>query len=199
MTENTDPEGFRSRLWSMVTPRLGPPLTMPQFDRLRALLFPEVRVRQIALPLDEPAESADEDRVLAVMDLQQEQLARSLGEGHRIIRGVAGSGKTLILAFRAEYLARGDQAGAVVVLRERDRGRLENAMQERGVEIAFRSRRSTSWCFRMLRMYDIPAPSRTDSGLRRATGSKRPRGRQGRGARSHSRRAVRRRADRRGA
>ena len=51
MTENTDPEGFRSRLWSMVTPRLGPPLTLPQFDRLRALLFPEVRVRQIALPL----------------------------------------------------------------------------------------------------------------------------------------------------
>jgi len=40
------------------------------------------------------------------MDLQQEQLARSLGEGHRVIHGVAGSGKTMILSYRAEYLAK---------------------------------------------------------------------------------------------
>jgi hypothetical protein len=43
---------------------------------------------------------------MRVMDLQQEQLARSLGEGHRVIHGVAGSGKTLILGYRAEHLAR---------------------------------------------------------------------------------------------
>ncbi len=72
---------------------------------MRALIFPEIRIRQIALPL-EPKSGVQEDRVLAVMDLHQEQVARSLGEGHRIIRGVAGSGKTLILAFRAEHLAR---------------------------------------------------------------------------------------------
>ena len=40
-----------------------------------------------------------------VMDLQQEQLARSMGEGHRVIHGVAGSGKTMILGYRAQYLA----------------------------------------------------------------------------------------------
>ena len=39
------------------------------------------------------------------MDLQQEQLARSMGEGHRVIHGVAGSGKTMILGYRAQYLA----------------------------------------------------------------------------------------------
>lgn len=39
-------------------------------------------------------------------DPQQEPLARSLGNGHRVIRGVAGSGKTMILAYRAEHLAR---------------------------------------------------------------------------------------------
>jgi superfamily I DNA/RNA helicase len=43
--------------------------------------------------------------IVRVMDLQQEQLARSLGEGHRIIHGVAGSGKTLILGYRAQHLA----------------------------------------------------------------------------------------------
>ena len=40
------------------------------------------------------------------MDLQQEQLARSMGEGHRVIHGVAGSGKTMILGYRAQYLAK---------------------------------------------------------------------------------------------
>ena len=43
--------------------------------------------------------------VVRVMDLQQEQLARSMGEGHRVIHGVAGSGKTMILGYRAQYLA----------------------------------------------------------------------------------------------
>ena len=40
-----------------------------------------------------------------VMDLQQEQLARSMGEGHRVIHGVAGSGKTMILGYRERSTA----------------------------------------------------------------------------------------------
>jgi len=43
--------------------------------------------------------------IVRVMDLQQEQLARSMGEGHRVIHGVAGSGKTMILGYRAQVLA----------------------------------------------------------------------------------------------
>jgi superfamily I DNA and RNA helicase len=43
------------------------------------------------------------------MDLQQEHLARSLGDGHRVIHGVAGSGKTMILAYRCQHLAQGEQ------------------------------------------------------------------------------------------
>ena len=43
--------------------------------------------------------------VIRVMDRQQETLARSLGDGHRVVRGVAGSGKTLILVYRARRLA----------------------------------------------------------------------------------------------
>ncbi|MBS2599968.1 UvrD-helicase domain-containing protein, partial [Salmonella enterica subsp. enterica serovar Typhimurium] len=39
------------------------------------------------------------------MDRQQEQLARSMGSGHRVIHGVAGSGKTLILLHRCLELA----------------------------------------------------------------------------------------------
>ncbi len=48
---------------------------------------------------------ADQDTI-RVMDREQESLAKSLGDGHRVIKGVAGSGKTLILVFRAKLLAR---------------------------------------------------------------------------------------------
>lgn len=43
---------------------------------------------------------------LKVMDRRQEALAKTLGTGHRVIRGVAGSGKTLVLVHRARLLAR---------------------------------------------------------------------------------------------
>ncbi len=160
MTKSTDPEAFRSQLWSMVSPRLGPPLSMPQFDRLRALLFPEVRIRQIALPLDEQDAENTEDRHLAVMDMQQEQLARSLGQGHRIIRGVAGSGKTLILVFRAELLARVASKPVLMLCYANGiAGRLQNAMQERGIADRVQVSTFHSWCYGMLKTYDIPAAS----------------------------------------
>src|SRR6201990_599542 len=163
MSGGSDPEEFRSRLWRMVYPRLGEPLSMPQFDRLRALLFPEIRIRQIALPLDEPLAADPSDRTLAVMDMHQETIARSLGEGHRIIRGVAGSGKTLILAFRAEYLARGATRPVLNLCYANGiAGRLEDAMQNRGVEHRVQVLTFHGWCYRMLRTYGIPAPSERD-------------------------------------
>jgi hypothetical protein len=160
MTQSVDPEVFRSRLWRMVSPRLGPPLSLPQFDRLRALLFPEIRVRQISLPIDDPVEQNSADRVLAVMDMHQEQIARSLGEGHRIIRGVAGSGKTLILAFRAEYLARAATKPVLILCYANGiAGRLEDAMQERGVEDRVQVRTFHSWCYQMLKAFGLPVPN----------------------------------------
>ena len=123
MSESVDGEVFRTRLWKMVPPRIGSPVTLPQFDRLRALLFPEIRIRQIALPL-EPKPAAQEDRTLAVMDLHQEQVARGLGEGHRIIRGVAGSGKALILVLRRSDLPKLFDLGYITVTRSGMSGRV---------------------------------------------------------------------------
>ena len=45
------------------------------------------------------------EQPLPVLDLRQERNALSLGEGHRIIYGVAGSGKTVILIARARLVA----------------------------------------------------------------------------------------------
>jgi len=165
MAEKVDPEAFRERVWRMVSPRIGPALSLPQIDRVRALLFPEIRVTQIALPFDESPEKSSPagDRMLEVMDMQQELLARSMGEGHRIVRGVAGSGKTLILAFRAEQIARAASRPVLLLSYANGiSGRLENAMQDRGVEDKVITSTFHSWCFRMLREYGLPAPNRKD-------------------------------------
>jgi superfamily I DNA and RNA helicase len=39
-----------------------------------------------------------------VLDLREERNAHSLGEGHRLVYGVAGSGKTVILIARARHV-----------------------------------------------------------------------------------------------
>ncbi len=114
-SENGDPELFEQRLWGMFSHQFGHELSPPQIDRIRWHLFPEVRIdsKQISLfHKDEtpPAQSRAEDAdtapdIIRIMDLHQEQLARSLGEGHRVIHGVAGSGKTLILGYRCQQLA----------------------------------------------------------------------------------------------
>jgi hypothetical protein len=165
MAEKVDPEAFRERVWRMVSPRIGPDLSLPQIDLVRALLFPEIRITQIALPFDELSakSSPAADRLLEVMDMQQELLARSMGEGHRIVRGVAGSGKTLILAFRAEQIARAASRPVLLLSYANGiSGRLENAMQDRGVEDKVITSTFHSWCWKMLRTYDIPHPSEKD-------------------------------------
>lgn len=95
---------FEERLWEAVELRFGQRLTPPQQDRVRWHLFPEIRLPsadQGTLFADEEAEPKSP----AVLDFQQERLARSLGTGHRVIHGVAGSGKTAILKFRCRHLA----------------------------------------------------------------------------------------------
>ncbi|MEN1932891.1 AAA family ATPase [Escherichia coli] len=50
--------------------------------------------------------SVDAPTIISISDIQQEQLAGSMRDGHRIIHGVAGSGKTLILYHRCQELAK---------------------------------------------------------------------------------------------
>jgi superfamily I DNA/RNA helicase len=92
--------------------QFGGNLTLPQIDRIRWYLFPEIRIdddgqADLFAPDKEGAESPGDNLpdLIKIMDIQQEQLARSLGEGHRVIHGVAGSGKTLILGYRCLHLS----------------------------------------------------------------------------------------------
>lgn len=106
MLESTSPEMFQQRLWNMFHQVFPCQLRPEQVDRVRYHLHPEVRINtesgQFGLLSEEQAPLPS---LVKVMDLQQEQLARSLGRGHRVIHGVAGSGKTMILGYRSQYLA----------------------------------------------------------------------------------------------
>jgi hypothetical protein len=110
MTEGADPEQFQQRLWNMFPHSFGGVMSLPQLDRVRWIMFPQVRVQTQGALFDDNDANAEFPDLMRVMDLQQEQLARSLGDGHRVIHGVAGSGKTMILGYRAELqrAARGE-------------------------------------------------------------------------------------------
>lgn len=75
------------------------PLSTENLNLLRHAIFPEVRIQSVR-----KLRSAGDEDILKTLDLQQEKTAKSIGNGHRIIQGVAGSGKTLVLSCRARYL-----------------------------------------------------------------------------------------------
>ena len=110
MLEAVDAEDLQSRLWGMFPYMMRGVMSLPQLDRVRWIMFPDVRVTIQPALFDDSDPDADLPSIMRVMDLQQEQLARSLGDGHRVIHGVAGSGKTMILGYRAEYLAKISQS-----------------------------------------------------------------------------------------
>lgn len=92
-------------------------LTDEDIKAIRYHLFPEVR---ISAQYREPAYYQDQLLLslhnIQAMDLHQESLARQLGDKNRLIRGVAGSGKTLILAARAKMLMKEHPDWNILVL-----------------------------------------------------------------------------------
>ncbi|MCQ4286371.1 NERD domain-containing protein [Pseudomonas stutzeri] len=161
MTETADPEAFQQRLWNMFPHVFPCTLTLPQIDRVRYHLYPEVRVS--ALP-GQFGLFADGDvpipSLIKVMDLQQEQLARSLGEGHRVIHGAAGSGKTMILGYRCEQLAKVSPKPILVLCYNKSlAGRLCQVLEEKGLGEKVSVRNFHAWCSDMLTAYQVDKPS----------------------------------------
>lgn len=166
MLEDCEPEQFQMRLWGMFPQLMHGTLSLPQIDRVRWNLFPEVRVAEqgsLFSSFDDTDEAATIPDFLRVMDLQQEQLARSLGDGHRVIHGVAGSGKTMILSYRAEYLAKAatDAAKPVLVLcyNEPLAVKLQAVMQSKALAQRVHVRHFHKWCRDQLVAFGQPLPA----------------------------------------
>ena len=66
MTESVDAEAFQMRLWAMFKVAFAHTLTLPQIDRIRWHLFPEIRVTQGSL-LPEPGEAGSAPDLVRVM------------------------------------------------------------------------------------------------------------------------------------
>ena len=176
MFEDVDAEAFQQRLWDMFPHAFGGALSMPQLDRVRWNLFPEVRVAVQGALFGNALDASDgTDKraydeadaelpdIMRVMDLQQEQLARSLGDGHRVIHGVAGSGKTMILGYRAEYLAKActptSKPILILCFNEPLGVKLASVMDAKGLSDRVHVRHFHSWCHRQLTAYGQTLPA----------------------------------------
>lgn len=160
MLESVNPEELQERLWGMFAVSFRCLLTVPQIDRVRWHVFPEIRVKQGTFDLGGRDEGhATIPDIVRVMDLHQEQLARSLGEGHRVIHGVAGSGKTMILGFRAQYLAKAMTKPVLILcFNVALAARLDHMMREHGLQQKVSAKSFHAWCRHQLVTYHVPMP-----------------------------------------
>jgi len=163
MLESVDAEDFQQRLWNMFPFRFKGSLSLPQLDRIRWHMFPEVRISSSPtgdlFGENSKSEEIEIPDILRVMDLQQEQLARSLGEGHRVIHGVAGSGKTLILSYRAMHLAQACSKPILVLCYNKSlASKLHQMMVDKGLTGKVAVHNFHAWCHAQLSARDIAPP-----------------------------------------
>ena len=104
---------FLAKLHGMLPYKFPVNLSDEECRRVRAHIYPEHIVNTQGELF-----KADPDRVetIKIMDQAQERLARELGDGHRVIHGVAGSGKTIILQYRARRLAAENPGKPILII-----------------------------------------------------------------------------------
>ncbi|MDB9513871.1 3'-5' exonuclease [Kamptonema animale CS-326] len=167
MLESVDEGDFQQRLWDMFPYQFERPLTPHQINRIRWHIFPDIAIQPSLLP--EPEDDTEITPVaiapdlIRIMDLQQEQLARSLRGGHRVIHGVAGSGKTLILVYRCQFLAeQSDKPILVLCFNISLASKLRQMLKDKGIaEGKVMVQHFHSWCAEQLRLHNLPLPDRT--------------------------------------
>lgn len=117
-----------------------PVLSNSQINSIRAVIHPEINLSSnsqeliakkekvglvedfekktdtLKLPTIAKSEKSEEEVSLKVLDLKQEKSVRNIGDGHRLIRGVAGSGKTILLIARAKLLSQREDKPEILVL-----------------------------------------------------------------------------------
>lgn len=91
-------------------------LTPLQQKIVRTIIHPEILIQKPTQTEHQNLSQNEDGTQLKILDLKQEQNARSIGSGHRIIYGVAGSGKTILLIARARLLYKGDPENEILIL-----------------------------------------------------------------------------------
>lgn len=165
MLPSTDAGEFQQRVWDLSAYQFGKTLTSSQIDRIRWHIFPDLRITAKQLSLFDVDDTTAEPPqlqipdILQIMDLQQEQLARSLGDGHRVIHGVAGSGKTMILGFRCQHLSQvSNKPILVLCFNVSLAAKLRQMIQDPNKISRVKVRHFHGWCMDVLKKYNIPRP-----------------------------------------
>ena len=98
--KDASPDKIRSILENLSYPfRLSKPLSDQQVKVLRSIIHPQIIVEDPT-----PRSLTSPCPPLNILDHRQENNAFRIGDGHRIIYGVAGSGKTVLLIARSKIL-----------------------------------------------------------------------------------------------
>ena len=167
MAETSDVEEFQTRLWDMFPYCFHKVLTQPQIDRIRWHMFPEIRMQpqpELELPGESQGSPFEIPDIVRVMDLKQDTLARGLGAGHRVIHGVAGSGKTMILGYRCLHLAKLLHKPILVLCYNVVlAARLRSLIHDHGLDGKINVYSIHSWANTILKTYNFQPPKIVDS------------------------------------
>ncbi|MEA5621178.1 3'-5' exonuclease [Cronbergia sp. UHCC 0137] len=164
MLPSTDAGEFQQRIWNLSAYQFGKTLISHQIDRIRWHIFPELQISKQLSLFDQDSNTEESPKlqipdVIKIMDLQQEQLARSLGDGHRIIHGVAGSGKTMILSYRCQYLTKlSNKPILILCFNVSLAAKLRQMIQDPNKISRVKVRHFHGWCMDLLKKYNIPKP-----------------------------------------
>jgi len=162
ISSNVDTMEFFDRLKKFFKHSFPFIMTLPQLKRIRWHIFPEIRIVQPTSFEDSSLEEKDETKipdVINIFDLKQEKLARSLGDGHRVIHGVSGSGKTLILGYRCQQLAQVSKKPILVLCFNITLAvKLGHIISEKGIGNKVKVIHFHDWCKEQLRAYNINVP-----------------------------------------
>lgn len=87
-----------------------------QINLIRAIIHPEIKISPAKHQSKLGVVSSSNITDLKVLDREQEQMAHNIGSGHRLLWGIAGSGKTIVLIARAKLLSQQEGSPNILIL-----------------------------------------------------------------------------------
>lgn len=168
MYDTVDDQAFQEKLWNILPFSMKYPIADNDVQFIRGTLYPEICIpmKQAELFGSEivEAQAPKAMGILRVMDLHQEQMARSLGSGHRVIHGVAGSGKTLILKYRAEHLAKVEKKHILVMCYNKELAKdLQRYFDSKNLTDLVHTHNFHQWCYEQLKTHECELPPKNDN------------------------------------